>query len=105
MREFVRSLLDSPSDLLFPFIHVLTVFLLGLGILKLIDNLLKRVSAIVPTDATHLHRVNHRTETLRHFVRSLGRTILGTVLVIMVAAELGYPNFLSTLVATAGIAG
>jgi moderate conductance mechanosensitive channel len=105
MREFVRSLLDSPRDLLFPVIHVLTVFLLGLGILKLIDNLLKRISAIVPTDATHLHRINHRTETLRHFVRSLGRTILGTGLVIMVAAELGYPNFLSTLVATAGIAG
>jgi small conductance mechanosensitive channel len=105
MREFVRSLLDSPRDLLFPIMHVLTVFFLGLAILKLIDTLLKRISGIVPTDATHLHRINHRTETLRHFVRSLGRTILGVGLVIIVAAELGYPNFFSTLLAGAGIAG
>jgi len=58
-----------------------------------------------PLDANHFHRVNHRTETLRHFVRSLGRTVLAVSVVIMVAAELGYPNFLSTLLAGAGIAG
>jgi len=105
MREFVRTLLDSPRDLLFPIMHVLTVFLLGLALLKLIDTTLKRLSMIVPTDASHSQRINHRTETLRHFVRSLGRTILGASLVIMVAAELGYPNFFSTLLAGAGIAG
>jgi small conductance mechanosensitive channel len=105
MRQFVRALLDSPRDILFPIMHVLTVFFLGLLILKLIDSLLKRLATIVPTDATHLHRINHRTETLRHFVRSLGRTVLGVGLVIMIAVELGYPNFLSTLLAGAGIAG
>jgi small conductance mechanosensitive channel len=105
MRQFVRAFLDSPREILFPIMHVLTVFLLGLLILKLIDSLLKRLATIVPTDASHLHRINHRTETLRHFVRSLGRTVLGVGLVIMVAVELGYPNFLSTLLAGAGIAG
>jgi len=105
MREFVRSLLESPRDLIFPIMHVLTVFLIGLLILRLIDSLLKRIAMFSPLDANHFHRVNHRTETLRHFVRSLGRTVLAVSVVIMVAAELGYPNFLSTLLAGAGIAG
>jgi hypothetical protein len=51
MREFVRSLLDSPRDVLFPIMHVLTVFLLGMLILRLIDSLLKRIARIAPTDA------------------------------------------------------
>jgi small-conductance mechanosensitive channel len=105
MREFVGSFLDSPRDLLFPIMHVLTVFLLGLLLLKMIDSLLKRLATFVPADASHFHRMNHRTETLRHFVRSLGRTVLAVGVVIMVAAEMGYPNFLGTLLAGAGIAG
>jgi len=105
MREFVGSLLESPRDLLFPIMHVVTVLLLGLLILKLIDSLLARLAAIVPTDETHFHRLNHRTETLRHFVRSLGRTVLGVGIVLMVLFELGYENGLKTLLAGAGVAG
>jgi small conductance mechanosensitive channel len=85
--------------------HVLTVFLVGLFILKLIDSLLGRIATIVPTDETHSHRVNHRAETLRHFVRSLGRTVLGVGVVLMVLFELGYENGIKTLLAGAGVAG
>jgi len=104
MREFVRSLLASPRDVLFPIMHVLTVFLLGMLILRLIDSLLKRIARIAPTDATHLHRINHRTETLRHFVRSLGRTVLAATIIIMILYEIGLEGTLSTLLAGAGIA-
>jgi moderate conductance mechanosensitive channel len=105
MREFVRTLLDSPREWLFPIMHVLTVFLLGMFVLRLIDSFLGRLAAIVPTDPTHSHRINHRTETLRHFVRSLGRTVLGVGIVIMVLFELGYEKGLTTLLAGAGVAG
>ena len=105
MREIVGSFLDSPRDLLFPIMHVLTVLALGLGILKLIDSLLGRLAKIVPRDEIHRHRINHRTETLRHFVRSLGRTVLGVGILIMVAYEVGLDQFLTTVLAGAGIAG
>src|SRR5688572_511286 len=95
-QDFLSALLTSVA-------HVLTVLVLGLLILKLIDSALARIARVVPVDAGHKPRIDHRTETLRHFVRSLGRSILGVGIVIMVTSEVGWD--LTPLLAGAGIAG
>ena len=103
MREFVRSFLDGLPALIVPVAHVLTVLALGLLVLKLIDSALARIGRVVPQEDGRAPRIDHRTETLRHFVRSLGRTILAVGLVIMITSELG--RDLTPLLAGAGIAG
>ena len=103
MRQSVDSFLDFSSRSIFPFLHVLTVLVLGVVTMKLIDSGLKRIARIVPTDEAHRARIEHRTETLRHFVRSFGKAVLGVAIVIMVAFEFGLD--LTPLLAGAGIAG
>ncbi len=57
----------------------------------------------MPADEAHRARIDHRTLTLRHFVRSFGKAVLGVLIVIMVTLELGLN--LAPLLAGAGIAG
>ena len=105
MQEFVESfgLVYSP-DYLKPLFRIVTLYIVGLITLKLVDTGLKRLVSIVPgNDASGLPRLERRAETIRHIVRSVGRVILGTVIVLLVASELGFP--LSPLLTTAGIAG
>jgi small-conductance mechanosensitive channel len=102
MRELVDSLLDVIPTLILPVAHVLTVLVIGLLLLQLIDSALRRIARIVPSDEGHLPRIDHRTETLRHFVRSLGRTVLAIGIVIMITFEVGWD--LTPLLAGAGIA-
>jgi small conductance mechanosensitive channel len=101
MRQFMESF--APRELLVSFLEVLAVLLLGLLVLRLVDTALKRVARIVPTDEVHLARLDHRTETLRHFVRSLGNVVLAVLIVILVAAEFG--RDLTAPLVGAGIVG
>jgi small-conductance mechanosensitive channel len=102
MREFLDSLLDF-SPMIFPFLRLLLIFVLGLWTLRLVDSALKRIAQIVPADEAHRARINHRTLTLRHFVRSFGKAVLGVLIVILLTSELGLN--LAPLLAGAGIAG
>lgn len=105
MQQFVDSFRYFSSKLFFPFLHLLTVLLLGIVALRLIDSALKRIARIVPADDVHRARLEHRTETLRHFVRSFGKVVLGVVMVILVAIDLNLWSDLGPLVAGAGIVG
>jgi len=90
MREFVESFsyLDFSQRIL-PLLHVLALFVIGWATLKVVDAALKRIALIVPTDEGHRTRLDHRTTTLRYFVRSFGKAVLGALIVLMLAIELG----------------
>jgi moderate conductance mechanosensitive channel len=103
MRELVDAFLDFLPTLITPVAHVLTVFVLGLLLLRLIDSALGRVARVIPVEEGQASRIDHRTQTLRHFVRSLGKAVLGVSLVILVAGEIGFN--VSALLGAAGIAG
>src|SRR5688572_3939002 len=106
MREFMEGFLGPRlSAFVIPALHVITVLVIGLLILRAIDGALKRIAKIVPTDAAHSARIDHRTETLRQFVRSLGKAILGVGIALMIVYELGFAGALTPLLASAGIAG
>src|SRR5262245_37562485 len=80
MQEFV-------SDL----VLIVSVIAVGILTLKLIDSAMKRVAGIVPTDdEAHRTRIVHRAETLRHFVRSVGKTILGVTVLFLIVSLMGY---------------
>jgi moderate conductance mechanosensitive channel len=105
MQQLVESfgLVYSP-DYLKPLFRIVSLYVVGLITLKLVDSGLRRLVSIVPgNDATGSRRLERRAETIRHIVRSFGRAVLGSVLVIYIAAELGFP--LGALITTAGIAG
>jgi small conductance mechanosensitive channel len=104
MRQFVDSLLEVSPRLLFPFLQALAIVVLGIWTLKMVDSLLKRIARIVPADESQRARVEHRTETLRHFVRSLGRAVLGIVVILKVAIDLELLDPTEAL-AGAGIVG
>src|SRR5688572_15330565 len=103
MQQFVDSFLAFSPALIYPLLHVLAIFVLGMWTLRLIDAALKRIARILPSDASRRARINHRTETLRHFVRNFGKAILGVLMVILFTWELGVD--LTPLLAGAGIAG
>lgn len=85
-------------------LRIVSLIIIGLVTLRLVDSALRRLVSIVPGgNLAGGRRVGRRAETLRHVVRSVGRAVLGTVTVIYVAGELGFP--LEPLLATAGIAG
>ena len=85
-------------------LRIVSLLIVGLLTLKLVDSALKRLVSIVPeSDAAGGHRLERRAETIRHIVRSVGRAVLGSVSVIYIANELGFP--LGPLLTTAGIAG
>ena len=103
MQEFFDSILDFASVLGRPILHVLSFLVIGVATLRLIDSGLKRIARIMPSDASHRRRIQHRTETLRHFVRSFGKAIIGVLMVILITFELG--RDVTPVLAGAGIAG
>ncbi len=109
MQQFVESLglVYDPRYLygyLPPLLRIFTLLIFGLMTLRLIDSAMRRVIAIVPgSDVVGSHRVERRAETLRQIVRSVGRSILGAVVILYLAGDLGFN--LAPLLAGAGIAG
>jgi moderate conductance mechanosensitive channel len=104
MQELVESfgLVYSPR-LLEPLLRIISLYVVGLLTLKLVDSALGRLVSIVPgSDVTGYRRLERRAETIRHIVRSFGRAVLGSVLVMYIASELGLP--LSAVVSTVGMA-
>jgi moderate conductance mechanosensitive channel len=103
MRQFVDSFLDFAPRLIIPILTLASTFILGLVILRLVDSALKKIAWIVPADESHRARLEHRTVTLRQFVQSFGKAILGALMVILVASEVGFDPL--PLLTGAGIAG
>jgi small-conductance mechanosensitive channel len=105
MQQLVESfgLVYSPKYL-DPLLHIFSLIVIGLLTLRLIDSGLRRLVSIVPgAESAGSLRMERRAETLRHVVRSVGRALLGAVVVLYIASELGYPT--GGLLTTAGIAG
>jgi len=105
MQRFVDWFLEISPKLIPSLLHVVVILGLGLLTLRLIDSALRRFARIVPSDDAHRERINHRTETLRHFVRSAGKAILGVAAFTTVAIDLGVASYLSPFLGTAAIAG
>src|SRR5258708_5077447 len=71
-------------------------------ILRLVNSALNRLRVIVPS-ADVVARVEQRTETLRHIIRSIARGVLILVAAIEIGTELGYN--IGPVLASAGIVG
>ena len=105
MQWFVDWLLDVSPKLIPSLLHVFVILALGLITLRLVDSALKRFARIVPSDEAHRDRINHRTETLRHFVRSAGRAVLLILAFATVASDTGVLPVLSPFLGATAIAG
>ena len=87
-----------------PLVHIILTIVVAYVLLKLIDSALSRLHAILPSpDVMGTARVQQRTETLRHIIRSVAKGILIVIVVLQAADELGYT--LAPIIASAGIVG
>jgi small-conductance mechanosensitive channel len=105
MQQLVESfgLVYSPKYL-DPLVRIFSLLVIGLITLRLVDAALRRLVSIVPNpESLGSRRMERRAETLRHVVRSVGRTVLSTFIVLYLAKEVGFD--LAPLLAGAGIAG
>src|SRR4051812_31174727 len=93
----------TPSALI-PLLRIIGILVVGFIALKLIDSALKRLRLIVPPSELAAHpRVEQRTETLRHIIRSVSKVVLLIVLLMTISSELGFS--IGPLLASAGIVG
>jgi small-conductance mechanosensitive channel len=87
-----------------PLIRIAWIILIGFVVLKLIDSGLQRLRLIFPaTGGTGLARVEQRTKTLRHIIRSISKGTLIVVIALTISSELGFD--IGPILASAGIAG
>jgi moderate conductance mechanosensitive channel len=101
MSEAMRDIFGS---IYAPAIRIFGILLLAYIILKLIDSALSRLRLIIPSsDVIGVARVEQRTETLRHIVRSVAKGSLVLVVAFEIGAELGFN--LGPVLASAGIVG
>jgi moderate conductance mechanosensitive channel len=85
-------------------IRIAGILVLAYVLLRLIDSALKRVRLILPSaDVIGIARVEQRTETLRHIIRSVTKVILILVVALQIATELNFN--IGPVLASAGIAG
>src|SRR5688572_20539940 len=87
-----------------PILRIFWIVLVGLVLMKLIDSALQRLRLLIPPgDARGASRVEQRTETLRHIVRSVTKFILFIVVTLAISTEMGFD--IRGILATVGIAG
>jgi small-conductance mechanosensitive channel len=86
-----------------PLIRIVWIIFIGFFLLKLIDSGLKRLRLIFPATDGSLARVEQRTKTLRHIIRSFSKGILIVVIALTISSELGFD--IGPILASAGIAG
>ena len=85
-------------------IRIAGILVLSYVTLRLIDSALNRLRLILPpSDRIGVARVEQRTETLRHIVRSVSKGILILVVALTISSELGFN--IGPVLASAGIAG
>ena len=99
--EITSAQLNQLAKILF---HTVSLLVGGLIVLRFADIALRRVRSILPPgDVAGARRVEQRAETLRQIVRSVGRTVLGVVVILVLAKDIGIDT--APLLASAGIVG
>lgn len=102
MPQFLRDLIDVPAVI--PLARIVWIVIIGYIVLRVVDSGLSRLRLLIPqTDLMSAARVQQRTETLRHIVRSISRVILTVIVLLTVSSELGFD--IGPILASAGIAG
>jgi small conductance mechanosensitive channel len=92
------------APILFSALRISGILILGYVILRLIDSALNRLRLIIPSgDALGHARVEQRTETLQHIMRSVSKAIIILVLALTISSELGFN--IGPVLASAGIVG
>src|SRR5438128_12410857 len=87
-----------------PAVRIGWVLVAGYLILKLIDSASGRLRLLISSsDLLGVARVEQRTETLRHIIRSVSKVILVLVVVLTISSELGFN--IGPVLASAGIVG
>jgi small conductance mechanosensitive channel len=85
-------------------LHSGVLIAVGMVLLRLLDAALRRVRSVLPPgDIAGLRRTEQRAETLRQIVRSVGRTVLAVVVILVLADDAGIQT--GPLIASAGILG
>src|SRR2546426_11897020 len=105
MPQSLREILGRfYTPILIPTVRIGWVLVAGYIILKVIDSASGRLRLLIPSsDLLGVARVEQRTETLRHIIRSISKAILVSVVVLTVSSELGFD--IAPILASAGIVG
>ncbi|HYR44989.1 MAG TPA: mechanosensitive ion channel family protein [Terriglobia bacterium] len=105
MQQFLREFLGPIySPILIPAIRIGWILIAAYVILKVIDSGLTRLQLLIPSsDVLGVARVEQRTETLRHVIRSVSRGILVLLVLLTISSELGFS--IGPVLASAGIVG
>ena len=105
MTEFLREFLGPfYAPILPPVIRIGWILLIAYLILKILDSGLTRLRLLIPSsDVIGVARVEQRTETLRHIIRSVSRTVLILLVLLTISSELGFN--IGPVLASAGIVG
>ena len=105
MPQSLREILGRfYTPILIPTVRIGWVLVAGYIILKVIDSASGRLRLLIPSsDLLGVARVEQRTETLRHIIRSISKAILVSVVVLTISSELGFN--IGPVLASAGIVG
>lgn len=104
MADLLREIYGPYAPLLFSALRIVGILILGYVILRLIDSTLNRLRLLIPpSDSGGVARIEQRTETLRHIIRSICKAIIILVLALMISSELGFN--IGPVLASAGILG
>jgi moderate conductance mechanosensitive channel len=105
MPQLLRDILGPIySPVVIPAFHITLTIILAYAVLRLIGSALNRLPAILPrADIMGMARVQQRTETLRHMLRSVTKGVLILFVALEIGTELGFS--IAPLLASAGIAG
>jgi len=101
MLQLLRNFIPLVPKIVPSAVRISIILVLGYVTLRLIDSVLNRLRLLVP--AAEIARVEQRTETLRHIIRSISKIVLILILALTISSELGFN--IGPILASAGIAG
>jgi small conductance mechanosensitive channel len=101
MLQLLRNIIPLVPKIVPSAVRIGTILVLGYVTLRLIDSVLNRLRLLVP--AAEIARVEQKTETLRHIIRSICKIILLVILALTISSELGFN--IGPVLASAGIVG
>src|SRR2546425_786208 len=105
MTEFLREIFGPLyAPVVIPTIRIGWILLIAYAIVKIIDSGLTRLRLLIPSsDVIGVARVEQRTETLRHIIRSVSKTVIILLVLLTISSELGFN--IGPVLASAGIVG
>ena len=104
MPELLREIFPLYAPIVLASLRIAWVLMVGYIIFRLIDSALDRLRLILPpSDVLGVARVEQRTETLRHIIRSISKGVVVLIVALTISAELGFP--IEAVLASAGVVG